>query len=56
MSGKFGGHCLGRWWSLVVVKSVGIAQVASLGVTVIECRQRSFCVLAVYWIQQGSIT
>ena len=23
---------------------------------VIECTQRSFCVLAVYWTQQGSIT
>lgn len=46
----------GRWWSWMVVSSVGIAHVASLRVTVAECRQRSLCVLAVYWTQPGSIT
>src|SRR5450631_1795755 len=50
------GHCLGRWWSLVVVYgrvNVGIAHVSSVRVMVAACRQRSFCVLVVYWTQRS---
>jgi len=41
--GSYRGHCLGRWWSLIVAQPVGIAQAASLRATVIKCRQRSLC-------------
>ena len=43
------GHCLGRWWLLMVVYSVGIAHVASLRVMVAECLNGPF----VYWSCTG---